>query len=371
MYTPNLKRELKNEPFVHMDLKKILKGGQREYVSVDRILSKLKRYPYLEYLEKSGLYTLRDEIATDREDRSLFNHEGTRIHEALKLDKQHLQRLKEWNGGCTILRAFQLEMERPWNWTHENLVVINQYKIDTDELTRLTERTGMNEQRTLNYLRTQMAKNGQAFYETRRCYTDYLDMAEARGMNVEDEIVCRQSEMMEYHNRYLEEKNRKKYKQRDMEVNRKYPDIRKNAKKYEERFAFQTDELEIVVPQRASDITREGRLQHHCVGASDAYIHNMNVERYFILFLRHRSERETPYYTLEVTWDGDIKQFYAAYDRQPDKEKIQKVLSEFTKTVKKREKEMEKKMHEMEKRDGTRATRIGTQWCMDFAQEVV
>jgi hypothetical protein len=196
-------------------------------------------------------------------------------------------------------------------------------------------------------------------------------MAEARGMDITDEIVCRQPNMMEYHNRYLEEKNREKNQKRDMEVNKKYPDIRKNAKKYEERFAFQTDELEIVVPQRASDITREGRLQHHCVGASDIYMINMNTERYFILFLRRSSERDIPYYTLEVTWDGDIKQFYAAYDRQPDKEKIEKVLKKFTETVQKREEEMVKKMHEIEKRDGTRATRIGTQYCMDYAQEVV
>jgi hypothetical protein len=339
----------------------MLKGGQREYVSAQNILNRLKRYPYIEYLEKSGLCKLRDEIVTNREDGSLFNREAMRLHEALKLDKQRFRKLKEWNGGCTLLRAFQLEMERPWNWTHENLLVINKYGINTDDLTRLAVKTGMNEQRTLNYLRTQMAKNNEAYYEMRRHYTDYLDMAEARGMDITDEIVCRQPNMMEYHNRYLEEKNREKNQKRDMEVNKKYPDIRKNAKKYEERFAFQTDELEIVVPQRASDITREGRLQHHCVGASDIYMINMNTERYFILFLRRSSERDIPYYTLEVTWDGDIKQFYAAYDRQPDKEKIQKVLSEFTKTVQKREEEMVKKIHEIEKRDGTRATRIGTQ----------
>ena len=51
------------------------------------------------------------------------------------------------------------------------------------------------------------------------------------------------------------------------------------------------------------------------------------------MFLRKIDTPKIPYYTLEVTWEGEIKQFYAAYDRQPDKEKIKAVLAEFTKTV--------------------------------------
>jgi hypothetical protein len=190
-------------------------------------------------------------------------------------------------------------------------------------------------------------------------------------MDITDEIVCHQSRMMEYHDRYTERKNRQENRTRDREVDLKYKNIQKNAKKYEERFKFQTKDLEIVVPSRASDITREGRKQHHCVGASDIYISNMDSERYFILFLRRRSDPKKPYYTLEVSWDGEIKQFYAAYDRQPDKEKIEKVLEEFTRTVEKREEEMKKRMHEAELRDNTEATRIGTDWYMTPRQEAI
>ena len=125
-----------------------------------------------------------------------------------------------------------------------------------------------------------------------------------------------------------------------------------------------------MVPKKASDITKEGRQQHHCVGVSDRYIANMNDERSFILFLRKKGAIRTPYYTLEVTWDGEIEQFYAAYDRQPDKEKIEAVLGEFTKAVQKREEELQKKMKEIEKRDGLKATRVGTQYVMQMAEVV-
>ena len=153
-------------------------------------------------------------------------------------------------------------------------------------------------------------------------------------------------------------------------MDRKYKEIGKNRKRFEERFAFQTDEFKIVVPKKASDITREGRLQHHCVGASDNYIANMNNEKFFILFLRKNEDTESPYYTLEVTWDGEIKQFYAAYDRQPDKEKIEEVLKQFTKEVQERERELQKKLQECEKRDGLKAVRIGTHWGMYKAEAI-
>ncbi len=46
----------------------------------------------------------------------------------------------------------------------------------------------------------------------------------------------------------------------------------------------------------------------------------------FILFLRKKDDKEVPYYTLEVEWDGKIRQWYGAYDRQPDKEEIQSIF---------------------------------------------
>ena len=90
----------------------------------------------------------------------------------------------------------------------------------------------------------------------------------------------------------------------------------------------------IVVPRTYEDIIDEGQKQHHCVGASDHYMLNMATRKSFILFLRHKEDPETPYYTIET--DGSrVMQFYAAYDRQPDKEAVSKVLSRWMQQVKK------------------------------------
>lgn len=371
MYTPNLKRELKREAFGRMNLKEIMKGGTRERVHPVNILRKLKQYPCIEYIQKSGLKMLLEEILRNEEYRDVFQRDKERVHEVLGLDKQRFQRLQRLNGGSRTIRALQYEIESGSRVSDENMKFIEEAKIRTEELVRVVNRTGMNMERTINYLRKQQDQTEQDWRSIFGHYEDYLNMAQAFGMDITDEIVCRQPQLMEYHDRYTARKNRAKNKTRDAEVDAKYPKIRENAKKFKERFQFEKDDLVIVVPNKASDITKEGRLQHHCVGASDTYISNMNNERYFILFLRKKEKPEKPYYTLEVTWDGEIKQFYAAYDRQPDKEKIEAILAEFTKEVQHREQELQKKMHEVEERDGTKATRIGTQYYMSLTQEVV
>ena len=364
MYTPNLKKELHREAFYRMNLKKVFRGGERKRVEPVQILMKLRQYPYVEYLQKSGLNTLTEEILHNKEKKELFDQSKKRIHEVLKLDKQRFQRLIRIDGGSEILHALQYEQRSGQKVSDHNLEFIKANKISVEHVLREVNRTGMNLQRTLNYLERQMEITGQDWDGIIRHYKDYLDMAAVFQMDLTDEIVCRQPQLMEYHNRYLERKNQEKNSIRDKEVDRKYPDIKKNLRKNRERFEFKTDEFVILVPSCASDITKEGRIQHHCVGATDGYIHRMNTEQLFILFLRKIEMPKVPYYTLEVTWDGEIKQFYAAYDRQPDKERIAAVLREFTKTVQKREKELLKKLRECEKRDGTKLTRVGTEYIM-------
>ena len=137
------------------------------------------------------------------------------------------------------------------------------------------------------------------------------------------------------------EKNLKENEARDREVNEMFPMIAENFKENNKWFAFATKDLQIVTPKRASDITREGRLQHHCVGANNRYMDNMNKGKYFILFLRKKESLNEPYYTLEVTREGKVLQWYGAYDRKPDKETIEKVLERFTKKIQRKEKKLQ------------------------------
>lgn len=341
MYTENLKRVLKDKPFSGMDLKTFFGGGQKKIINPVFLLKKLEKYPFIEYLQKSGLVEIVKDIMKNREKSDLFDRSAKRIHEVLKLDKQRFNRLREINGDCMVLEALQYEKNTGSRLTDENLLYVMKNEIDINDL--FMERTKLNLQKTLNFLKRQQDKHGHNFHTMRNYYRDYLNMAEERGMDLTDEIVCKNSRMMEFHNLYLEEKNKADKVKRDKEVNEKFTKIREDYKKNVEHFNWETKEYVIMVPRMASDITKEGRLQHHCVGASNTYLSSMNSGKSFILFLRHRESKNIPYYTLEVTWDGDICQFYAAYDRKPDKERIESLLAEWQEEIKKRTVELKKK----------------------------
>ena len=62
----------------------------------------------------------------------------------------------------------------------------------------------------------------------------------------------------------------------------------------------------------------------------------MNKGETFILFLRRADAPETPYYTLEVEYDGKIRQSYGAYDRKPDWPTVEPILKSFTRQIGKR-----------------------------------
>ena len=94
----------------------------------------------------------------------------------------------------------------------------------------------------------------------------------------------------------------------------------------------------IVPALRCEDLMREGRILHHCVGASSRYMEKMAEGKSWILFLRKQDSPEEPYYTLEIDMKTDeILQWYSEYDRKPDREKIQKVLNKYKKSLKRQQ----------------------------------
>ena len=61
MYTPNLRRELK-ETICQNGLEKAVPWRERKRVDATYILGILEDFPFVEYLEKSGLHKLMREI---------------------------------------------------------------------------------------------------------------------------------------------------------------------------------------------------------------------------------------------------------------------------------------------------------------------
>ena len=348
LYTKNIK-ELIGEKIQHLDIEQMLLESTGECIDAIDRLSRVQMYPCLEYLKKAGLNKINTQILTRKEKRELFDFKANNLKSLLKLDGQRVQRLKEVDGGCNVLEFLQIEQkgeaegdrQRGVHLTKEQL----QYLAENQQI-RISDlpidRTGLSVGQQLNYLRRQAKRIGTTFTGIKALYDDYLDMAEERGMDPTDPIVCKQTRMREFHDQYLEEKNQKENRERSEKADKKFQKIQEEAEKNTEHFCYEKAGYIIMPAQRASDLIRESGFQHHCVGASETYMRQMEEGTSYILFLRKKESPEIPYYTIETKWDGEIKQAYSAYNRKPDWGQVEKILKSFTREIGKRA-EKEKK----------------------------
>jgi len=85
-----------------------------------------------------------------------------------------------------------------------------------------------------------------------------------------------------------------------------------NYEKQRKAFTFSYGNYEIVVPQTPQDIIREGERMHHCVGG---YVNDIVQNKTYIVFVRDKSDLTVPYITAQVKLNGELGQYYLAYDQ--------------------------------------------------------
>ena len=285
------------------------------------ILYKVRKNPQIEYIAKKGCLRMAADLV------------GRYSITPIKVSNTTYERLKKFNGGMEARELLEVAPK-----------ISDKYFKDfckIKDLTKASTIIGLAKEYNINHVYALLLKTGGMTNPNIIEYQDYLRMAMRLGMNPNDEIIYRNKRWKEFHARYIEEIHRKEEENRALSDNKKYKGISKDYKLNSAIFAWEDDIYQIIVPKNASDINTEGRLQHHCVGAQPQYKEKMCARSSFIVFLRKKENLKEPYYTIECDLSKVI-QFYAAYDRQPDKEKVQKVLNKWMKQVKKNVKELKK-----------------------------
>ena len=308
--------------------------GEGEEVYPVEIIGRMKELAYLEYVERAGLFKLSRQIFKHQWTKEL-NTAACRLTDLLGVSGNAVSRMKKWDLGTSGLEALRYVEAHGEKIGDEALKVIDEREIRIGTLQ--LDRTGMTLQQTVLYLYKMARRTSRSIPQTIIRYRDYLNLAEERGMDLHDDIVRRSSKMDELHDRWSAEKQAAKDADRMRKVDREYKTIAKDFMANQQHFSYTAAGLCIMVPARASDLIIEGSTLHHCVGASDGYMKKMNSHTTWILFLRKVGEENSPYYTLEVKWDGEILQAYSEFDRKPDYDnKIGPWLKRFQKAVRKR-----------------------------------
>lgn len=242
-----------------------------------------------------------------------------------RVGRQKAKRLIAMNANSMMLITLDLCPKA----TDETLKKIGRIKRDTtlDQIAEILER-GINANHFMRLM--EVTEKEMTLQAKITMYRDYLDMAERRGCDIHSEIIYRNKRWRYFHDQYVAELNRKK----DEERAAKFPGICRDLERNRKVFAWQQDGYFVRPAESAEDIIHEGRMQHHCVGASDTYMVKMATRESWICFLRKKEAPEEPWYTIET--DGEkILQAYAAYDRKPDWKETDKILKAWMQQVKK------------------------------------
>ncbi len=294
-------------------------------------MGELEKRPYLEYLYKAGLYKLASYIQGSLTPSAYMDLNASKLKDLLQIDGQRVNRLKEINGGVCALQLLQYEELHGEKISKETLIKLNNiYKLY--EIESIKERVGLSWNSICNFL----SKFGKNIEATSRTYRDYINLAMQRNMNIRDDIVRRNKRFIEYHDRWNIENAEIRNREADRKRVQKYKGIKKAFPENNRRFSWENKDFIIMPAKDALSIIKEGRVLHHCVGASDTYMGRMAEGESYICFLRKKDQPDVPYYTLEVDKDMKLLQAYSAYDRQPDWEEINKVIKRYLKDIKKR-----------------------------------
>lgn len=89
--------------------------------------------------------------------------------------------------------------------------------------------------------------------------------------------------------------------------------LRANYEKHKIAFEFAYGDYVVVIPQSGQDIVAEGQNMHHCVGG---YVNRVVENDCYIVFIRHKDTPNECYLTCQVYTNGEIGQYYLAYDRR-------------------------------------------------------
>ena len=109
--------------------------------------------------------------------------------------------------------------------------------------------------------------------------------------------------------------------------------MRKIKKTYE----YDGEKYIIRVPEGAKDILEESRFLDHCIQRGTRYFERIATRESYILFLRQKSDPNTPWYTLEVEPGGTIRQKRSYNNEQyADLEDAKPFLAEWQQVVQQR-----------------------------------
>ena len=291
------------------------------------ILIAYSRNPAIEMFHKIGLKKIVSMLVANGGKSALINRKGKNLKAQLRIkDKQRINELVKADGKIDLLKFFQLEEKTKTHYSkdvrdwcvehflnHEKEIRFLQKYMSLEQLKNRVEKYSMQEDKTAFGIIME--------------YYDYIKMRVELGYDMNNSVYVYPKNLKKKHDAMVKEQNARKDELHITNKLKEFPKIAERFLSLNKKYRYKKDGYIIRPAVDAKEIIMEGRILHHCVGG-DTYLKKHNKGETSILFLRKESEPDKPYITIEIK-DTEIKQWYGAHDKKPDKEIITQLLEEY------------------------------------------
>ena len=334
-------------PAVYPGVPEILQGTCLQYCAIKEFmqhyekiklinyLEKYMEYPLLEMLVKLQLIGIAKRIVDGYNPESMqINNIGKCPEDILRIGHGKLHALRKNQGDPLLLSIMQMEKRKDIHLSEKEEDALIILKIDIEQIEKIINYMSIKQfvNRVEKYAGTTVDTDcGDAISRLQnisQMYLDYLEMREKAGYDLHNGIYAYPRNLGTAHQTMVLETQKTEMDKRLAETEENYPEIRKRFRKLKKKYLYESGGYIIRPAASASEIVMEGRTLHHCVGG-DTYLRKHASGRSTILFMRFSDEPNIPYITVEISDDGEIMQWYGAYDKKPNKDKIDQWLKAY------------------------------------------
>ena len=148
-------------------------------------------------------------------------------------------------------------------------------------------------------------------YVKNSLYRDYYNMRRRLSDNAIHQFPVFPKNIKKYHDLIEPVYNREQIYRREKELEGKQNKYVSNVYDQAIKYNYADENYFIKACEKLIELSIEGATLHHCVGS---YVDSVSEGREYILFLRKTSEPETPYFTVDVTPDGNVRQIHGSHN---------------------------------------------------------
>lgn len=347
------------EPRFEVDLRKVMKSGWiRKYDRncnfywEVRFWEATRRYPMAESLIKTGWS---DALGSylDGSDGGACNHQYINLssktyYGVFGLNRHELALIRGRKDTFARVNEAAGWKKAGLQITAQNLQMVS--ALSTYRIQDMLREYGLS--KSLKYLRHQTRRitgkyDGVIDSRVASDWIDYLDMAQNDGMNMTLENVRYPLDLKRRHDELVQRRYKiartKSVKNMAHQIEKEAADlegkysVEQVMRKIKKTYEYDGEKYIIRVPEGAKDILEESRFLDHCIQRGTRYFERIATRESYILFLRQKSDPNTPWYTLEVEPGGTIRQKRSYNNEQyADLEDVKPFLAEWQQVVQQR-----------------------------------